>query len=223
MVQVTENRDLKDQFVARLQDRCAPARTDIHVSDLTWCLRKAYYRRYQNKKLSDNQLLFFLDGHQRHEGIQSLLGSGCAEHEVSRYGVVGHLDLLGEHPIEIKTTRSQPKNRIQDNVLRQLAYYCLLTNSMTCSLITQYIETQLITFEQISFSKLDLDAYLRDMIEDRDLLQFAYDRKNPDQLPFVENWKCQKCEFCELCERAASNNLKESKNPSQVEGGLRSQ
>ena len=105
MVNIKEDVELKDKFVKRLQERCAPARTEPHVTDLTWCLRKAYRRRFQNKKLDTDQLMFFLDGHQRHEGIQSLLGdSKTVEQEVSKYGVVGHLDLLGDYPIEIKST-----------------------------------------------------------------------------------------------------------------------
>jgi CRISPR/Cas system-associated exonuclease Cas4 (RecB family) len=201
MVNIKEDVELKTKFVERLQERCAPARTEIHVTDLTWCLRKAYYRRFQNKKLSPEQLMFFLEGHQRHEGIQSLLGNSQAEQEVSKYGVVGHLDLLGNYPIEIKTTHSRPGKRINETHLRQLAYYCLLTDSRECSLITQYLEDGLITFEQIAFSKLELDQYLKEMMEARDLLQFAYDRKNPAQLPLGQDWQCRNCEFLSTCFR----------------------
>jgi CRISPR/Cas system-associated exonuclease Cas4 (RecB family) len=199
MANIKEDITLKTKFVEKLQERCAPARTEIHVTDLTWCLRKAYYRRFQNKKLSPEQLMFFLEGHQRHEGIQSLLGSSKAEQEVTKYGVVGHLDLLGNYPIEIKSTHSPPKKFINEVTLRQLAYYCLLTDSNDCSLITQYIEDNLITFEQITFSKLELDQYYRDMIEAKDLLQFAYDRKNPGQLPKGQEWQCRNCEFKTNC------------------------
>jgi len=204
MAKIQEDINLKQKFVERLQERCAPARTEIHVTDLTWCLRKAYFRRFQNKKLGTDQLMFFLDGHQRHEGIQSLLGdSRAVEQEVNKYGVVGHLDLLGNYPIEIKSTHSVPGKRINETHIRQLAYYCLLTDSNVCSLITEYIadraENNLITFEQITFSKLELDQYLRDMIETRDLLQFAYDRKNPSQLPRGQEWQCRNCEFSAVC------------------------
>ena len=200
MVNIKEDTNLKTKFVERLQERCAPARTEIHVTDLTWCLRKAYYRRFQNKKLNPNQLMFFLEGHQRHEGIQSLLGDTRAvEQEVGKYGVIGHLDLLGNYPIEIKSTHGQPGKRINETALRQLAYYCLLTDSTVCSLITHYIEDNLITFEQITFSKLELDQYLRDMIEARDMLQFAYERKNPAQLPRGQEWQCRNCEFAQTC------------------------
>jgi CRISPR/Cas system-associated exonuclease Cas4 (RecB family) len=198
MVNIKEDTELKTKFVAKLQERCAPARTSIHVTDLTWCLRKAYYRRFQNKKLSPKQLFFFLEGHQRHEGIQSLLGSSNAEKEVCKYDVTGHIDLLGDYPIEIKTTHSAP-NRINELHLRQLAYYCLLTNSNMCSLITQYIEDNLITFEQITFSKLELDQYLHEMIEARDILKFAYERKTTAQLPKAQEWQCRNCEFTNLC------------------------
>ena len=205
-VNIKEDVELKTKFIERLQERCAPKRTEIHVTDLTWCLQKSYRRRFQNKKLSPDKSMFFLDGHQRHEGIQSLLGdSRAVEQEVSKYGVVGHLDLLGNYPIEIKSTHSQPGKRINETTLRQLAYYCLLTDSTECSLITEYIadrpDDNLITFEKITFSKLELTQYLRDMIETRDLLQFAYDRKNPSQLPKGQEWQCRNCEFKQNCEK----------------------
>lgn len=200
MPKIAEDKELKNQFIKQLQERCAPARTEIHVTDLTWCLRKAYYRRYQNRHLTDNQLLFFLEGHQRHEGIQSLLGQ-VTEQEITRYGVTGHLDITDENqqPIEIKTTRSQPGKRINENIIRQLAYYCLLTGTQSCSLITQYINDQLITFERLDFSKPELDQYLQDMLEARDQLQAAYDAQCMLQLPRAEEWKCRNCEYQQNC------------------------
>ena len=200
MPRITENIELKNEFVIKLQERCAPARTEIHVSDLVWCLRKAYYRRFQNKKLSPEQLLFFLDGHQRHEGIQSLLGKDSKEQEVRKYGVVGHLDIARNEPVEIKSTHSQPK-KISEVIMRQLAYYCLLTDSVACSLITHYIEDRLITFDRVAFSKLELDQYLHNMIEDRDLLSFAYERTSVTQLPRGQEWQCRNCEFNQSCDK----------------------
>ncbi len=110
---------------------------------------------------------------------------------VRKYGIVGHLDILNKHPIEIKTTH-----------FKQLAYYCLLTDTTTCNLITQYINDGLLTFEHITFSKAELDKYLQEMLESRDLLRFAYERKTTAQLPIINDWICQKCEFNQLCMEA---------------------
>jgi hypothetical protein len=59
MPTITEDTQLKQQFINALQERSAPIRTEIHVSDLIFCLRKAFYRRFKNRKLSEQQLIFF--------------------------------------------------------------------------------------------------------------------------------------------------------------------
>jgi CRISPR/Cas system-associated exonuclease Cas4 (RecB family) len=198
-MKIVENEELKNYFVEKLQEKSAPVRTEIHVSDLTYCLRKAYFRKYANRKLSEQQLIFFLDGHQRHEGLQSLVKDVEAEKTVKKYGVVGHIDLASNNPIEIKTTRSRPRSNKPPHYFKQMAYYCLLTNSSKCSLITQYINDGLITFEDIEFSNEELDQYLKEMLDSRDRLQRAYDTLNPKLLPFLEDWQCNHCEFISYC------------------------
>ncbi len=199
MPQITENSALKNHFIMKLQERCAPVRNEIHVSDLTYCLRKAYFRRTEKRKLSEQQLMFFLDGHQRHTILQGLVEHFQNEAEAKKYGVVGHIDLMGNHPIEIKTTRARNNGQKPPHYLRQCAYYCLLTETNTCTLITQYINDATFTFETLKFSDSELDNYERDMIEARDQLQFAFDRKNPSSLPFPDAWQCNYCEFAENC------------------------
>lgn len=197
---ITDNHELRNFFLQKLQDKSAPIRTEIHVSDLTFCLRKAYWRRFDNRKLSEQQLIFFLDGHQRHEGLQGLVKNLEHEVEIKRYGIVGHLDLMDKNPVEIKTTRVHPNGQKPNHYLRQGAYYCLLTGTDTFSLITQYINDGILTFETITFGKQELDDYLEDMLADRDILQEAYDAKNIRGLPFPQgDWQCGKCEFQGNC------------------------
>lgn len=200
MPTITANKEMRDYFIAKLQEKSAPIRTEIHVSDLCYCLRKAFWRRFKNRQLSEQQLIFFLDGHQRHEGLQSLCKNLEHEVEVRRYGIVGHLDLQDKHPVEIKTTRARPNGQKPAHYIRQGAYYCLLTGSDTFSLITQYINDGTLTFETIGFTQGELDAYLKEMLSDRDLLQQAYDTLNANNLPIpVEDWQCKHCEFQTEC------------------------
>lgn len=195
MPTISENNELREHFIERLQEKCAPVRQHIHVSDLTYCLRKPFWRRTKNRKLSEKQLLFFLDGHQRHEGLQGLVQNFDHEVAVEKHGIVGHIDLMDKHPIEIKTTRARDNGQKPPHYLRQCAYYCLITDTDTAELITQYINDGVFTFETIKFSREELDFYLKQMIESRDLLQFAFDRNNPAQLPFPDEWQCRHCEF----------------------------
>ncbi len=202
MPTIADDEELREFFLTKLQEKCAPVRTEIHVSDLCYCLRKAFWRRFKNRQLSEQQLIFFLDGHQRHEGLQGLVKNLKHEVEIRHYGVVGHLDLMDKHPIEIKTTRAKPNGQKPGHYIRQGAYYCLLTGTNTFSLITQYINDGVLKFETVNFSKEDLDRYLEDMLGDRDLLQQAYDTKNISVLPLPDdNWQCAKCEFQQDCNR----------------------
>lgn len=202
MPTISQDVQMRDLFLAKLQEKCAPVRTEIHVSDLTYCLRKAFWRRFKNRQLSEQQLIFFLDGHQRHEGLQDLVKNLEREVEVRRYGIVGHLDLKDKHPVEIKTTRARPNGQKPAHYIRQGAYYCLITDTDIFSLITQYINDGILTFEAIKFSKEDLDYYLEEMLADRDLLQQAYDTKDIAFLPFLQdNWQCGKCEFQRDCHK----------------------
>jgi CRISPR/Cas system-associated exonuclease Cas4 (RecB family) len=200
-MKVVENIELKNHFVQKLQEKSAPIREDIHVSDLTFCLRKAYFRKFENRHLSEQQLIFFLDGHQRHEGLQSLVADLEAEKEIRKYGVVGHIDIASSHPIEIKTTRARPSGRKPEHYFRQMAYYCLLTGSSKSGLITQYINDGLVTFEDIEFTEPELDRYLQEMLDARDKLKRAYDTKNPRILPFLGDWQCDHCEFYQTCSK----------------------
>lgn len=199
MPQIIADSNLKNEFINKLQERSAPIREEIHVSDLVYCLRKAYYRRFENRKLSEQQLIFFLDGHQRHEGLQSLVGNLEKEKEVRKFGVVGHIDICGKYPIEIKTTRSRPNSQRPEQYLRQLAYYCLLTETDTGNLITQYINDGFLTFEKITFSQDELDVYLREMLSSRDLLELSYKTVSVNPLPVLGNWQCTHCEFKAKC------------------------
>lgn len=200
MPRITENKAMRGHFILKLQEKCAPIRTSIHVSDLVYCLRKAYWRRFKNKPLTEKQLQFFLDGHQRHQVLQGLVENLEHEVEVSNFGVVGHLDLMGQHPIEIKTTRARNNGQKPPHYLRQCAYYCLLTQSESCILVTQYINDGEFTFETIEFSPKELTEYLEEMLERRDGLQKAIDREDPFSLPFLDDWQCRYCEFKVDCE-----------------------
>lgn len=205
MPKIVENKSLRAEFMAKLQEKCAPIRKRIHVSDLTYCLRKAYWRREKNKPLTEKQLQFFLDGHQRHQGLQGLVPDFEHEVEIENFGVVGHLDLMSKHPIEIKTTRARNTGQKPPHYLRQCAYYCLLTKTETCMLITQYINDGEFTFENIEFTPKELNIYLEDMIIARDKLQQAIETKNPSSLVFLNNWQCRYCEFKPNCEGLTSH------------------
>lgn len=200
MPSITQDKELQAHFLTKLQEKCAPIRMEIHVSDLTYCLRKAYWRRFKNRNLSEQQLQFFLDGHQRHAGLQGLVGKLESEVEVKNFGIVGHIDLMDKHPIEIKTTRGRNNGQKPPHYLRQCAYYCLLTKTETCSLITEYINDGQFTFERITFNPKELNQYLEELIEDRNALQNAFDRQTAKVLPFLKDWQCNHCEFVDSCE-----------------------
>jgi len=111
--------ELLSRFVESLRAQY-DERDGIHVSDLIYCLREAYFKKTAPKELTETQLMFFLDGARRHVALQSLSGVEC-EVRVEGLGIVGTVDMLGTAPIEFKSTRA--RSGVPDHYLRQLGYY----------------------------------------------------------------------------------------------------
>jgi hypothetical protein len=174
----------------------------IHVSDLVYCLKKAYWRRqgyeeaYSEKDLTVRGL-----GKGHHNFLETLRGA-VREAEVERHGVIGHIDMLEDHPIEIKTTRQTIESKnIPEHYLRQLAYYCILTSSDKGFLIVfNVISGRLQVFEANYSGCLgEYEAEFRDRLG---RLRAALEANDPSLLEGSNfDWECHHCGFRRPCER----------------------
>ena len=99
-------------------------RTGIRVSDLTLCLRKAYYSKTTPREPSPETLGYYVDGSRRDFVIKGLLGTKVAPSEKDGiWFTPDSIDELG-YPIEIKTTRAA--DGVSRHYLTQLAFYMVL-------------------------------------------------------------------------------------------------
>jgi len=141
-----------------------------------------------------------VDGARRHKVLQELLGVE-SEVEVEKYGVVGHVDVLLDAPVEIKTTRA--RKALPDHYFRQLGYYAVMLDVPRGYLVIQRLnndspwEFYCVEWSEEEFSLLDQELKLR-----ADLLRAALNFRDFRMLPRVEGdaaWKCRNCPYYNKC------------------------
>ena len=132
MPKITENTELRDNFLRKLREKYDNQREGTHISSLVYCLRESFARKWMPLPQNLTSLFYFLDGEQRHRCLQDLIPNLENEKEIKVDGLVGTMDVFcpdqKESPqiIEIKTTRGAPRRELAPHYLRQGAYYCIL-------------------------------------------------------------------------------------------------
>ena len=196
-----------------LETEYSKLREDVHVTDLTLCMRQALFKKLQPREPSTKQLGYFFDGARRHEALQKLYGQGVAEKEIEFEGVKATIDILDSFgPIEFKTTRA--KNAISEHWIRQLAYYMVATNSNLGTLQIQRImpskkkdeaqEENLFPAFLIELNKEQREKWHQDFIERKDRFLAAYQSKEPAKAPIFRgdnNWVCSECPYKAQCDK----------------------
>ncbi len=203
---ITRDKGLEDQFFKDLKDNMSfenKSRLDsIHVSDLVYCLRKAFYRRkgYAEKETPESLTVKSLG--KGHHHIYETLRDSFKEYEASRYGVVGHLDMFNGYPIEIKTTRKKfNEYEVPEHYLRQIAYYCILTGTKIGYLIYVYVVKPKIRVFKIDYSET-LDRYKYEFFNRLNLLKKALKEDNPSFLDGSNyRWECRYCPYHDQCDK----------------------
>jgi CRISPR/Cas system-associated exonuclease Cas4 (RecB family) len=185
MPKIIENEVLKNYFIDKLTEEYSnKERNGIHVSDLVYCLRETFCRKYMSVPQTLTTLFYFLDGSQRHKGFQGLVPKLENEKSVENFGISGTLDLFAHDIdvygntestiIEIKSTRAKPRGELSAHYLRQGAYYCILKNTNKFTLVTQHINHGDIIFYDVEFTDEELRLYGGDMVAGRNILLKAY-------------------------------------------------
>jgi CRISPR/Cas system-associated exonuclease Cas4 (RecB family) len=183
MPKLTENTELRDHFIEKLREKYDNERDGTHISSIVYCLRESFARKYMPLPQNLNTLFYFLDGEQRHKGLQGLIPYLENEKEIKAEGLVGTMDMFDPNGsvgseykpeiIEIKTTRAKPRGELAPHYLRQGAYYCILMKKSKFTLVTQHINHGDIIFYDIEFTPEELSDYAKDLYSGRDILQKA--------------------------------------------------
>lgn len=190
---VIEDTQLRQQFIDKLTEQYSKQKDGLFVTDFTYCIRKSYWRRVNPKPLSEKTLGYFVDGNRRHETLQNLIGFK-AEISIQKYGLRGRLDMLGEYPIEIKSTRSDSKYGISPHYLKQCVIYALMTEKSTVCLMVQHINEGVFKFHKITYTQSELQQAETQLLGQIFLLKQALELKDPSQLPYPEAWECNFCD-----------------------------
>jgi CRISPR/Cas system-associated exonuclease Cas4 (RecB family) len=173
--------------------------TEIHVTDLVYCLRKAYYRITKTPITNTTTVEYAIIGKTLHNIIENAFT--YTEKEIKNYGITATIDILESHetaiPIEIKTTRMKINNPqdIPQTYLTQLSYYLAMLDVRCGYLaILNVIDADLKLF----LVEIEPELAKREMLGKKQLLEYALQQKNPYLLPKLE-WQCKSCEYREVC------------------------
>jgi len=198
---ITENTEFTQKLKQTLFSQFQEYRGGIHVSDLTYCVRQAYYRRIDPRPINETALGYYVAGRGHHGVIQDLCKPFNIEKEqkIKKLGVTGTVDLLeGKRPIEIKTTRSR-KLEIASHYLKQLGYYCVLKDYPYGTLVIFHL---LPTPETGIFRTYDVDISSRfNVVQDELIflvgtLKYALEHHDPSRCPRTGlTWKCDSCDY----------------------------
>ncbi len=199
MPTIIEDIKLKQVFLDNLTKSYSNQKEGLFVTDFVgYCLRKSYWRRVKPKPIDEKTLGYFVDGNRRHETLQDLAGFK-AEVSVQKYGLRGRIDMIGEYPIEIKSTRSTRTEEVNEHYLKQLITYCLMTETNTCILMVQFINSGCWKFHKITFTADELVEAEDRIIQQVQLLKDALEDKDPNDLPYPPTWECKDCQHKEEC------------------------
>lgn len=220
---VSENPAAAAELIRRANDHqkaLYPREEGLHVSDLIYCRRKAWYRRQaraQGAELEEydtDTLAMFLLGH----GYHALLEQGVDERKVvltlfgspgqgglQVHGTVDHTEDNGFelYPHEFKTTRASSSKAIEmvQHYIEQVAAYALGMNTERGQLSVIYIngsynkggsgmKPTIKTFD-LEFTRDEL----REWREELTRRAFALVDTAPPALPCHRTWECGYCPF----------------------------
>jgi len=170
----------------------------IHVSDLVYCLRKAFFRLKGITPTDEVHAEYMVIGKTLHKIVQEVFK--YVEVEVEKYGVKGTIDILENEkkvPIEIKTTRRKIEavEDIPAVYLTQLSYYLVLLDVHVGYLvILDIVNADL----KMYLVEIDLEQVKSEMLGKKQLLEYAINQDNFHILPKLD-WMCRQCEFRGVC------------------------
>ena len=170
----------------------------IHISEVSGCLRKAYFERKTLKPALDVKNVVATIGNGIHWQLQELLRNEGWQSEVEvqydlkKFKLMGHIDLMKEKTIiELKTTSKAPETPYK-NHLRQVNAYLIMAKAKKAYLI--YIgRNGIIKVFNIKFDK----KIWRETIKRAFHLWYCLQENRPPKPEF--SGLCSFCEFKWRC------------------------
>lgn len=188
------------EFRRRILEHITPPRRDdgkIHVSDLLYCLRKAYYEKTDPLPPTDKQKMYFARG----LGLQVVLW-GDDEPPGECEGISYSIDRLNEGMVEELKTTNLKSFKPTDSWLHQVKAYCYCTGTTKCNFGVFSLSITEIYGKTLVFTSEEIQETWTMILSHRDILDAAL--KNSILPAGVmdmkeEKWQCKECAYRLRC------------------------
>ena len=170
-------------------------RIGIHLSDLDFCLKKAFYRKLNPKPLTDKEAIMYAVGYAVQEYIYP-----NQEKSVEVEGLRCSPDVF-EKGIEVKTTRAGMRNfdPCKPHWITRMMGYCYVTGKRTWVLDVVFVIPAEARSWEFTFSDLEIASNWKLVLQKKAILEKAFEDKEAPLLTFHQNWECGRCPFAGFC------------------------
>lgn len=209
---VRENSEVQNRLIDEASEWLGGAREGTHVSDLIH-FKKAYWQKTHPEILpTEEEVGYYLAGRGHHGIIQYITTKPeHREYEVEYGGVVGHIDMLHDVPIEVKTTRDYELKSEKELVcershyFEQLGFYCAMVDTHVARLYLLYLSAKAegkgtepkIKVYDVEYG--ELDPIRKEMLRRKEKLKGALDEADPSLLSDCPEWMCSNCRYRTIC------------------------
>jgi len=205
-MEVSINPELRNIVYDNIRETAVEERTGIHLSDLIYCSRKAWFRKMgMSPPPTDDQCLLFLTGY----AFQAYMFSKEEEVVVLVDGINCTPDVMSG--IEVKSTRQSLRNfNLEESKgwKKQILGYCKALNTLEYDLVVMFVcgdykpPFPKLECYHIVTTQEEVDRNWTVMLVRKDVLEESLDLTlipSPD----CEEWEWQYCENIKMCQDTA--------------------
>ena len=211
---ITENPVMKKQMYDNIRETVTSERTGIHLSDLIYCSRKAYFRKMgMSPPPSDVLCVLWMTGY----AFQNYMFPKDEEIPITIDGINCTPDIPSG--IEVKSTRMSSKRFDLDKVTqykRQILGYCKALNKLEYDLVVLFVCGNYappfpdVNCWHIETTQEEVDANWNEVLQRAVKIKIALmDRVPPE--PDSMDWEWEYCENIEYCQDTVCYRKKQMK------------
>tara|TARA_Y100000310_G_scaffold343910_1_gene453853 strand:- start:1440 stop:2105 length:666 start_codon:yes stop_codon:yes gene_type:complete len=208
-VRFTQDPSLEREVLDRLRDKYLTTKPHPHLTELLYCLTRAWYDQRRPLPPSDQELMYFAIGF----GLEAVILRVEGERDIESTQVDGvwltldYIDLYGQGA-DLKSTRmypdpmtGEPKRGWPENWHKQFMAYARLLGSTNFGVVVMYLVPAKLVAGVLSYSKQDMDDNWEWVLDRAGELQMFLDAGEPPP-PFTTNaaWECKNCRYRMRCE-----------------------
>jgi hypothetical protein len=199
---IIKNPELRQVVFDNIRATVDKPRTGIHLSDLIYCPRKAYYRKISPVTATDEQCLLWLTGY----SFQAYMFPSDKEVTITIDGIDCTPDIL-RLKTEVKSTRQSSKKfdpYEMKHWLRQILGYCKATGSLEYDLVVMFTAGNYappfpnLDCWHIKATQEEVDNNWAQARMVKGLLEEAYRTGTPPPALCMD-WEWEYCEHWEQC------------------------